>query len=374
MNRTLSWMICLLTCLAFPTAAQAIPKISEVYFNPPGNPDVTTTGLEYIELYATPYFALDNYYFIALENENDEYNSQNPGVIENIFNLAGMTTGSNGYVVLAMRNSPYPQLSSVPFNVAAPANPADPTPAESLKVLASGGHAYVNRDTGNGFGNGTTSSIGHSGQSAELEGSGATYMLIYVDPDTGSPPVLNFDLDEDNDGLDPLPTGWSILDSIGVFGEDETEYGRLYAQVNFGPGPIAQTGPDSGLTPGGVPPGAIYIDTSSTMPEIEYVGRVGPNSGPDNWLATNLTNNAASGYTNALRNYAVSGDHVTFLNPEAWVGFDSAPEDFIYGTDITVTLGGPNVNYVVPEPGSLSLAGIGGGVALLGLWRRRRSR
>ncbi len=42
-----------------------------MYFNPPGNPDVTTTGLEYIELYATPYFALDNYYFIALENEND---------------------------------------------------------------------------------------------------------------------------------------------------------------------------------------------------------------------------------------------------------------------------------------------------------------
>ncbi|MBL9122980.1 MAG: PEP-CTERM sorting domain-containing protein [Planctomycetaceae bacterium] len=351
--------------VASSTAFGVQPRISEIYFNPPGNPDVTSTGLEYIELYAGINQSLDNYYLIALENENDEFNSQNPGQIENIFDLTGMSTGSNGYMVLAMKNSPYPQLSSVAFSVAVPVIPAQPTPAESLKVLASGAHAYVNRDSGNGFGSGITSSIGHTGQSAELEGSGASYLLIHVDTMAGGvAPVLNDDLDLDNDGFDGLPTGWSIVDSIAVLGEAGEGYARFYADVVFAPGAIA--GP-----PGGIEPGATYVNTTPTLNEIEYVGRVGPNDGASNWMVTNLTNDSRSGYTNALRNYAVSGDHANESNPEVWVGNVSQPAGFPYGTDITVTLGGPNVNFVVPEPGSFALASIGGAAVLLGLWRRR---
>lgn len=349
------------------TALAADPRISEVYFNPPGNPDVAATGLEYIELYAGLNQSLDNYYFIALENENDEFNSQNPGQIENIFDLHGMTTGSNGYAVLAMKNSPYPQLSSVAFSVATPVIPAQPTPQESLKVLASGGHAYVNRDSGNGFGNGTTSSIGHSGQAAELEGSGATYLLIHVDPMAGGvAPVLNDDLDIDNDGFDGLPTGWTITDSIGVLGEAGEGYARFYSDVVFAPGAIA--GP-----PGGVEPGADYINTTPTLNEIEYVGRVTPNDVASSWVVSNLTNDVATGYTAAQRNYAVSGNHALQNNPEVWVGNTSQPASFPYGTDITVTLGGPNVNFVVPEPGSFALAAIGGLGVLVGVLRRRRA-
>lgn len=365
MTRTLCRFFCLALAVALPVTALGAPKISEVYFNPPGGNDVTATGLEYIEIYNTPNFALDNYYFIALENENDEFNSQDPGLIENIFDLSGMTTGLNGYAVLAMKNSPYPQLSSVAFNVLTPANPAQPTPAESLKVLASGGHAYVNRDTGNGFGNGITSSIGHSGQNAELEGSGATYMLVFVDTlNGGVAPFVNQDLDLGNDGLDALPTGWSIVDSIGVLGEGGEGYARFYSDTVFAPGPIAGA-------PGGTEPGATYIDTSGTLNEIEYVGRTGPNGTPDNWLATNLTDNAAAGYTAAQRNYAVSGNHALQNNAEVWVGTTSQPANFPYGAKITVTLGGPNTNFAVPEPGSFALAGIGG-VALLWAAARRR--
>jgi hypothetical protein len=366
MTRSLWRMFSLAICLAMPAVTWASPKISEIYFNPPGNPDITTTGLEYIELYATPNFALDNYFFIALENENDEFDSQNPGQIENIFNLTGMSTGTNGYMVLAMKNSPYPQLSNVAFDVLTPAVPAQPTPAESLKTLASGAHAYINRDSGNGFGNGITSSINHQGQSGELEGSGATYMLIYVDPDTGLAPLLNDDLDTDNNGLDALPTGWSILDSIAALGEGGEGYARFYAPIVFAPGDIA--GP-----PGGIEDGATYINTSSTMGEIEYLGRVGPNDSPDNWMAGNLTNDSLSGYTAAQRNYAVSGNHELETDPEVWVGFDPTPAGFIYGTDITVTLGGQNVNFVVPEPSTFALAGLGGIVTLLGIWRRKRA-
>lgn len=360
--RTLLWALCV---GALPHISIAQPRISEVFFNPPGSNDVTTIGLEYVEIYGTANFALDNYYFIALENENDAVNSGNPGVIENIFNFTGMTTGSNGYAVVAMKASPYPQLN-VPFDILAPANAAQPTPAESLKTLASGGHAYVNRDSGNGYGNGTTSSIGHSGQSAELEGSGATYMLIYVDSMNGGvAPVLNNDLDFGNDGLDALPTGWSILDTIGVGGDGSgEEYARFYSDVVFATGDIA--GP-----PGGIESGADYINTLPTLGEIEYVGRVGPNDQAANWLVTNLTDNAASSYTTALRNYAVSGTHASKTNPEVWVGHTSQPVDFPYGTDITVTLGGPNVNFVIPEPSTIVLAGFGGAIALLVAWRRK---
>lgn len=366
MMRKLICLFVLAIGLASTTAADAAPRISEVYFNPPGNPDITSTGLEYIELYATSNFSLDNYYFIALENENDEFNSQNPGQIENIFNLTGMTTGSNGYMALAMKNSPYPQLSSVAFDILTPAIAAQPTPAESLKTLANGGHAYVNRDSGNGFGNGVTSSIGHNGQSGELEGSGATYMLIHVDPITGMAPMLNDDLDIDNDGFDGLPTGWSIADSIAVLGEGGEGYARFYAPTVFAPGAIA------GL-PGGIESGATYIDTSSTLGEIEYIGRVGPNDSADNWLAANLTNDAQSGYTAAQRNYGVSGNHALHTDPEVWVGTNSAPAGFPYGTDITVTIAGPNVNFAVPEPSSIALAGIGSVAALFGIWRRKRA-
>lgn len=350
--------------------ASAGPLISEIYFNPPGGNDVTG-ALEYIELRGDANLSLDNYYFITLENENDEFNSGTPGEIENIFNLAGMSFGSNGYLVLGMKGSLYPGLNGA-YDVAAPANPAQPTPAESLKTLGNGAHAYVNRDTGSGYGNGTTSSIGHVGQNNDLEGSGFTAMLIYVDSKLGGvAPVLNDDLDAGNDGLDLLTgqTGWTILDSIGVMGEtSETDYGRLYAGVGFGPG-ITKA------APGGVEPGSTYINTAPAVLELEYVARVGTGIAASNWMAANLTNDGASGYTNGARNYAISGDHGNQSNPEVYVGSTLGASPFAYGTDITVTLGADNVGFVVPEPSSLALAGLGGAIALaLAVTRRRQPR
>lgn len=350
-----------------PTQAGPL-LITEIFFNPPGANDApATNALEYIELAGPSGMSLDNTYLIFLENENDEFNSQNPGEIENIFDLNGMSLGSNGFLVLAMRNSAYPAISGVPFDIAVPANPADPTKAESLKTLANGAHVYQNRDTGNGYGNGVTSSIGHVGQNLDIEGSGFTAMLIYVDPLLGGvAPVLNQDLDLDNLGLDPLPTGWSILDSIGVFGEpDETTFGRLYAAVNFGPGPILGS-------PGGVEPGATYINTFSGLAEIEYVGRVGCGDGPENWLVANLTNNAATGFDINLRNYAISGNHALLSDPEVYVGSTYAPLPYVYGYDITVTFGEANLA-CIPEVGSFALATAGmAGLGLASFVRRRR--
>jgi hypothetical protein len=340
--------------------------ISEIYFNPPSSPDTT---LEYIELMGDAGFSLDDHYLIFLENENDEFNSQNPGQIENIFDLNGMTFGSNGYLVLGQKNTLFPAISGA-YDVLAPVNPAAPTIAESLKTLPSGAHAYVNRDTGTGYGIGVTSSIQHVGQNNEIEGSGFTAMLIHVDTAAGGvAPVFNFDLDLDNDGLD-IATGrpnWNILDSIGVFGEvGEALYGRLYAQFNFGPG-IADPLSDVG----GVEPGAVYIDTEVGLAEIEYVGRVNKGNTAESWVVTNLTNNTASGYSNSLRNYGVSGDHDNFTNPEVYVGSQRGASPFVYGTDITVTLGTPNVAFI-PEPSSWVLLTLGGAAAVVARVRRRR--
>jgi hypothetical protein len=372
MRRT-TWIKTLVAALALgaTSSAQAGLLISEIYFNSPGSPD---TRLEYIELCGLPNVALDDHYLIFLENENDEFNSLNPGQIENIFDLSGMTLGSNGYMVLGQKDTFYPAISGA-FDVLVPANPAAPTIAESLKTLPNGAHAYVNRDTGSGFGNGATSSIQHVGQNNELEGSGFTAMLIRVDTGLGGvAPVFEDDLDLDNNGLDVSTgqVGWSILDSIGVFGEpDETAHGRLYAAVNFGPGAI------SNLGPGGLEPGATYIDTSPAVNELEYISRVGVGTNETNWMVANLTNDPASGYTNAQRNYAISGNHANLSNPEVYVGNVLGPSPFAYGTDITVTFGADNVGFDgthVPEPSSLILALFGASASAVAVIRRRRVR
>lgn len=367
---TKSFALTAMLLCGFAVAANAGPLITEIYYNPPGANDAGATGLEYIELCGPRGMSLADHYLIFIENENDEFNSQNPGEIDSVFDLSGMSFGSNGYMVLAMRNTPYPSLS-VPFDILTPANPAAPTIAESRKTLSNGANAYVNRDTGNGYGSGLTSSIGHTGANADIEGSGFTAFLLSVDPLAGSSPFAGQDLDANNDGLD-VPggaAGWTVLDSIGVFGEvGESDFGRLYSQAGFGPGSFAAS------PVGGIEAGGVYVDTTNGLPEIEYIGRVDTTAGPESWMVSNLTNDPATGYTNALRNYAVSGDHATQTAPEAYVGTTYAPAPFVYGTDITVTFGADNVGFNgthVPEPSSYVLLVLGM-LSVLGFTRRRR--
>ena len=101
-----------------------------------------------------------------------------------------------------------------------------------------------------------------------------------------------------NDGLDHPhgQEGWEVLDAIGVFSEFfEADFGRLYAQVNFG----AEDPLDPPVTPR-VEEGAEYLRVEH---EVEYVGRWGNSTGQtlDDWHASNLTDNTGSG------SYGVTG-------------------------------------------------------------------
>jgi hypothetical protein len=194
-----------------------------------------------------------------------------------------------------------------------------------------------NSGSGQGFGDGATSSIGAQSlntgmNSGILEASGFTAMLISTDGLEANRPQLGQDIDQGNDGMDH-PQGhesWTIVDSIALFGEEnEADFGRVYAPLAYGFEP----------TTTGIPPGGKYVYLPWPELEAEYIGRWGNSTGyePGDWHVSNLTNNSQSGFTN-------TGDFRQSSDPHG----SNSPNDLEsslgvpYGTAITTTLGSPN--------------------------------
>jgi hypothetical protein len=200
-----------------------------------------------------------------------------------------------------------------------------------------------------------------------VEGGGFTAMLIRADPwgpgQSNAPvvPTISpiFDLDTDNNGLDEPGVShmnwresWSIIDSIGVHGEDsETQHGRLYAQVNFG----AAFGVIPPNWEPNIEPGAEFQLLNY---EIEYAGRWGNSTGQTlaDWHISNLTDRQNAGSFGVLaaggpdfRQSCISAAGCHPANP----GFPNSPppqpaagtesnKAVPYGTKLTNTLGAPN--------------------------------
>jgi hypothetical protein len=310
-----------LTSLGTAASSPAQLYINELYFDPPSSLDIR---YEYVELRGTPGMALTNHYLLFIENEDNSGGTGTAGMIDNIFNLGSYSLGSNGFLTFLQKNHAY-----------------------STNAAAT---VLVNSGSGSGFGSGAGSSIGAtdapSGDEAilgQIENGGFTAMIIRND--SGPVPDVTMDLDIGNNGLD-VPTGkvgWTILDAVGVHSDfDESDFGRLYAPVNFGLG-----APLPGATPTPrIPEGAVYQEVGY---EIEYIGRWGNSTGQTiaDWHVSNLTENTGTGSTGAAPDFRQSGDPHALddgdpTTPPVQPALVETNQGVLYGVPLTTTIGAPN--------------------------------
>ncbi|MEM8945129.1 MAG: hypothetical protein AAGD11_08095, partial [Planctomycetota bacterium] len=308
-------LLLFLTVLSLAATANTLAQeiyINEIYLDPPGSSGDLL--FEYIELRGTQSTSLEDHYLIFLENETG-LDGESQGKIDAIvdFNVASSgsiaSLGTNGFLTIRQASNFY----SAP---------------------AAGTTDLVNTGTGLTYGNDGSgpSTVGWSdaNNSGRTENSGFTAMIVKVDPDGGSAPILEQDLDVGDNGMfdDVFPSNWTVVDAVGINSDPDEPDGRLYADINFSPG----TPPDGGL----VEPGATFIDVGF---EIEYIGRWGNSTGSTqfDWHASNLTNEGLAGFVGPA-DFRQSGD------------LHDGGEDFVesnqgvpYGTELANTLGAPNL-------------------------------
>jgi Calx-beta domain/FG-GAP-like repeat/RTX calcium-binding nonapeptide repeat (4 copies) len=222
--------------------------INEILFS-------TSANNEYIELRGTPGAILAaGTYLVAVEGDSG---TSNPGDIQNIFNLSGKQFGSNGFLVLLQKGNSY---STKP-----------------------GANVLTNAGSGTGWGNGGSSSIGHSGDSGtttNIENGSVSFLLIQ----STTAPTLSNDIDSDNDGVanGTVYSNWTVLDSVAALDGGTTDI--AYSPIVF-----------KNNAQGTVPTNATAVDTSFIA---GYVGRSSDTTGStvSDWVAS-LTSGTGSNLT-----------------------------------------------------------------------------
>lgn len=219
--------------------------LNEINFNPPG----TDAPNEYIELRGTPSSVIPaGTYFVAIEGDG----ADNPGDVQTIINLSGLTFGSNGFLVILQAGNTY--------------------------TTAAGATVITGTTTGFGGlpGNIFTADAG----ATDIEDASASFMLIQ----SGVAPALTDDIDADNNGTTDgsVFPGWSVRDSINVM--NGSANARAYGA--FGYRNSAGTGTSLGAE--------VIV---SFIPS--YVGRIGDSTGSTaaDWVASGVLGGAAPNWT-----------------------------------------------------------------------------
>ncbi len=233
--------------IPFPLSRYSSTKFS---FDPPS----TDGPREYIELRGTPGETLaPGTYLVGIEGDSG---SPNPGNVQDIFDLSGKQFGSNGLLVLLQKGNPY------------------------VNVVNPNANIVTNAGTGAGWGSGTSSSIGHTGQTGatDIENNSVSFFLIQ----TTTAPTLSNDIDSNDDGIvDPaVYSNWTVLDSVSVLdGTSTTD--RAYGSIVF----------RKNSTSGSVPTNATVVNTSFIP---GYVGRSSNTTGStaSDWVASLITGTA----------------------------------------------------------------------------------
>ncbi len=231
------WLcLCLIGGSAACVRAELV--INEILFNPPFG-DTTN---EFVELRGTPNLVIpDGTYLAAVEGDG----GNNPGSIQNLFDLSGQRVGQNGFLLLLQKFHRY-----------------KPNPLSTV---------VTNSDNGGGWGSGSSSSLKHRGEAGqiEIENASCTFFLIQsaVEPEIGD------DIDGDNDGLPDGPfTNWIVLDSVGVLdntGAGDFAYGRINFRSDKSPGDSAT------------------VRSGTIVPVPFTPGYVGRNGNTSDWVGTN---------------------------------------------------------------------------------------
>ncbi len=292
MKKTLS-LIALSAVAACSASGQV--WLNEILTNPNGSDSTATVGLEYFELRGTAGMSLSGHYLLSIEGQG----TTGRGDINQYFDLGASSIGANGYLIGLQNGSPYTPIA---------------TGATVVQNTGSQGWGQANTAVG--------STAGHysDGSQLDFENSATTILLINIGP--GAAPTLTTDLDTDDNGILDLPTGWTVLDSVGLSDNNSaaaTDW--MYGAINFRKGSVG------GSAYGNI----IELPTTGTS---LYVGRIGESTGSTSadWFGANE-----------------SGSGISAV-------FNTSSDPRFVGKPITeMVFGGVNP---VPEPGILSLFGL----------------
>ena len=230
--------------------------ISEFFFNPV-NGDHSTD--QYFEVAGTPGVTIaDNTYLVIVYGSVGPPGTSTPGVIRTVFDLGGLTLGSNGHLVVLEGGATYsvdPGATVIQGTDAFAGLPDD-----RFQDIAAFSNSFSHVFTSN------------------------SVLLVSTSPD--ALPVPHGDIDINDDGILDVP--WTILDGFGLPGvhaggePDDVPYGN----ITFRSGGNTATSQ----------PGVTVVDVKYTG----YVARVGNSKGwsADEWMVGLATRNTTgTGYT-----------------------------------------------------------------------------
>ncbi len=283
MKRTL-----LLLAVTLSLAVQSQTYISEIMVDPPGD-DYPN---EFIEFRGVPNSTLVDTYLVVVEGDGND-----PGDLNSVHDLSGLTIGANGFLVLANDGHPY--------NIDAQATVV-------TGLLSPGG--------------------------GNLESQTHTFMLV----ESAVAPTTSDDIDSDDNGVaDGTPyTSWTILDSGITLAKDNDSSGAIYAYSE-----VIFLEDDAGVDPSPTvfsSPTAVVIETGGT--QFDYAGRIGNSTGSlltsdvatSDWAGGNINSNPPTenggvvwqigSSSSAIRAYpeAIEGDGLDNVGsanfPNVWTG------------------------------------------------------
>jgi hypothetical protein len=223
------------------TTASAQPYINSIFINPPG----TDAPKEIVELRGPASGTIPaNTYLVFVEGDS----ASNPGDVQNIFSLGGLSYGSNGLLYLRQGSSTYAAVDA------------------NTNVITGAGAGWT----------GVAGFLADSG--SDIENPSATVFII----NTATAPTVTDDIDSNDDSTPDgsVYSGWTVLDSVAFLdgGVTDIGYGQICFRVNgAGFAGIAATvvGLASGFDP-------------------EFFGRRGTSTGfaSTDWFVADVTENA----------------------------------------------------------------------------------